>query len=194
MLLLSNVNVNYDMYVIVLTEYSNLGLFGEEDYSNIKLKHKGKVCTEAQYFKAIWQQKSTLKVLAHQPYRLNAGNRQLECDSFVTTQSSTLSSSICRGPHGSRSHSTLFTTASPSIALSSMADSAEEPLMQHEHGPEEEPSQDVDLSDVSLLLEKNLRHPGYFVWLLTLSAGISGLLFGCEILLFSSITEANTNR
>lgn len=60
-----------------------------------------------------------------------------------------------------------------------MADSAEEPLMRQEEGPEEL-SQDVDLNDVSLLLEKNLRHPGYFVWLLTLSAGISGLLFGCE--------------
>ena len=41
--------------------------------------------------------------------------------------------------------------------------------------------QDVDLSDVSLLLEKNLRHPGLFVWLLTLSAGFSGLLFGCRV-------------
>ena len=40
--------------------------------------------------------------------------------------------------------------------------------------------EDVDLSDVSLLLEKNLKNPGVFVWLLTFSAGISGLLFGCE--------------
>jgi SP family myo-inositol transporter-like MFS transporter 13 len=61
-----------------------------------------------------------------------------------------------------------------------MADSAEEPLMWHEEEPEEESGQEVDLSDVSLLLEKNLRRPGYFVWLLTLSAGISGLLFGCK--------------
>lgn len=52
--------------------------------------------------------------------------------------------------------------------------------MRHQDELEEEPNQDVDLSDVSLLLEKNLRHPGYFVWLLTLSAGISGLLFGCK--------------
>jgi SP family myo-inositol transporter-like MFS transporter 13 len=57
-----------------------------------------------------------------------------------------------------------------------MADSAEEPLMRHD---EAETSHEVDLSDVSLLLEKNLKHPGIFVWLLTLSAGMSGLLFGC---------------
>jgi SP family myo-inositol transporter-like MFS transporter 13 len=59
-----------------------------------------------------------------------------------------------------------------------MADAANEPLMRHE--TEDDPAIDVDLSDVSLLLEKNLRHPGLFVWLLTLSAGISGLLFGCK--------------
>lgn len=53
--------------------------------------------------------------------------------------------------------------------------------MRHEPVNEDEPSHDVDLSDVSLLLEKNLRHPGIFVWLLTFSAGISGLLFGCEL-------------
>lgn len=61
-----------------------------------------------------------------------------------------------------------------------MADSAEEPLMRHESGNDDEPSNDVDLTDVSLMLEKNLKHPGIFVWLLTFSAGISGLLFGCE--------------
>ena len=64
-----------------------------------------------------------------------------------------------------------------------MADtSAEEPLMRHEPSNEDgEDIQDVDLSDVSLLLEKNLRKPGLFVWLLTFSAGISGLLFGCKL-------------
>jgi SP family myo-inositol transporter-like MFS transporter 13 len=62
-----------------------------------------------------------------------------------------------------------------------MADTAEEPLMRHESANDDEASQDVDLSDVSLLLEKNLRHPGFFVWLLTFSAGISGLLFGCKL-------------
>ncbi|PBP20439.1 hypothetical protein BUE80_DR008821 [Diplocarpon rosae] len=55
-----------------------------------------------------------------------------------------------------------------------MADSAEEPLIRHES------ANDVDLSDVSLRLEKNLRNPGIFVWLLTFSAGLSGLLFGYD--------------
>ena len=59
-----------------------------------------------------------------------------------------------------------------------MADhSAEQPLMRREDDDDEH--EDVDLSDVDLLLEKNLRNPGLFVWLLTFSAGISGLLFGC---------------
>ncbi|KAH7350921.1 general substrate transporter [Rhexocercosporidium sp. MPI-PUGE-AT-0058] len=61
-----------------------------------------------------------------------------------------------------------------------MADSAEEPLMRHASADETEDSPDVDLGDVSLLLEKNLRNPGIFVWLLTFSAGISGLLFGYD--------------
>ncbi|KAH9213428.1 general substrate transporter [Leptodontidium sp. 2 PMI_412] len=61
-----------------------------------------------------------------------------------------------------------------------MADSAEEPLMRHASADETEDNPDVDLSDVSLLLEKNLRNPGIFVWLLTFSAGISGLLFGYD--------------
>ena len=61
-----------------------------------------------------------------------------------------------------------------------MADDSEEPLMRHEPVDGDEASHDIDLSDVSLLLERNLKHPGIFVWLLTLSAGMSGLLFGCE--------------
>lgn len=52
--------------------------------------------------------------------------------------------------------------------------------MRHELGGEEE-YQDPELNDVSLLLEKNLTNPGIFVWLLTFSAGISGLLFGCML-------------
>ena len=66
-----------------------------------------------------------------------------------------------------------------------MADAAAEPLM----GPLDREDEDIqheaaeaeegDLNNVSLLLEKNLKHPGIFVWLLTFSAGISGLLFGC---------------
>lgn len=53
--------------------------------------------------------------------------------------------------------------------------------MRHASADETEDNPDVDLSDVSLLLEKNLRNPGIFVWLLTFSAGISGLLFGCQL-------------
>jgi SP family myo-inositol transporter-like MFS transporter 13 len=55
----------------------------------------------------------------------------------------------------------------------------EEPLMRHEPENEDETPHDIDTNDVSLLLEKNLKNPGLFVWLLTFSAGISGLLFGC---------------
>jgi len=70
-----------------------------------------------------------------------------------------------------------------------MADSADEPLMRHESETEDDPAIEVDLSDVSLLLEKNLRHPGLFVWLLTFSAGISGLLFGCAYTSFKEEKE-----
>ena len=62
-----------------------------------------------------------------------------------------------------------------------MADSAEEPLMRHEAGVVELVDDDRDINDVSQLLEKNLRSPSIFVWLLTFSAGISGLLFGCRL-------------
>lgn len=55
---------------------------------------------------------------------------------------------------------------------------AEEPLLSNQPGEEEE--DEVD-EEVSLLLEKNLRKPGLFVWLLAFSAGITGLLFGCMI-------------
>lgn len=76
-------------------------------------------------------------------------------------------------------HILLFLTlASPiDIPLEKMASAstAEEPLLLNQPGEEEE---DED-EDVSVLLEKNLRKPGLFVWLLTFSAGISGLLFGC---------------
>jgi hypothetical protein len=60
-----------------------------------------------------------------------------------------------------------------------MADTAVEPLMGRPQNDDE--AEDVELSDVSLLLEKNLKNPGVFVWLLTFSAGISGLLFGCKL-------------
>jgi SP family myo-inositol transporter-like MFS transporter 13 len=58
-----------------------------------------------------------------------------------------------------------------------MADTAEEPLM----GRSQNDDVEEELNDVSLLLEKNLKNPGVFVWLLTFSAGISGLLFGCKL-------------
>ncbi|KAK0109017.1 hypothetical protein ONS96_002851 [Cadophora gregata f. sp. sojae] len=61
-----------------------------------------------------------------------------------------------------------------------MADSAEEPLMRNASAEIAEESPDMDRDDVSLLLEKNLKKPGIFVWLLTFSAGISGLLFGYD--------------
>lgn len=71
-----------------------------------------------------------------------------------------------------------------SFALHDMADPAEQaPLMVHRESAQEH-EDDVD-PDVSLLLERNLRHPGIFVWLLTFSAGMSGLLFGCELLAWS---------
>jgi SP family myo-inositol transporter-like MFS transporter 13 len=66
------------------------------------------------------------------------------------------------------------------MELRRMEDTAEEPLMRGESADADEDvaAQDPG-NDVSVLLEKNLRNPGLFVWLLTLSAGISGLLFGC---------------
>lgn len=59
-----------------------------------------------------------------------------------------------------------------------MADAAEAPLIANRHDSSEAPDDDGDAVDV--LLEKNLRHPGLYVWLLTVAAGISGLLFGCR--------------
>lgn len=64
------------------------------------------------------------------------------------------------------------------MELHRMDDAAEEPLMRGESADADLAAQDLD-DDVSLLLEKHLHHPGLFVWLLTVSAGISGLLFGC---------------
>lgn len=85
-------------------------------------------------------------------------------------------------PHGGSSHNIYLTTANSSITLSNMAvhaDAAEEPLMQRE-GDAEAHDDDEQEEHVSLMLEKNLRRPGRFVWLLTLTAGMTGLLFGCE--------------
>ncbi|KAI9644195.1 hypothetical protein NHQ30_007549 [Ciborinia camelliae] len=71
------------------------------------------------------------------------------------------------------------------IPLETMASTstAEEPLLSNQPGEEEEEEDD---EDVFLLLEKNVRSPGLFVWLLTFSAGISGLLFGYDTGVISS--------
>ncbi len=64
-----------------------------------------------------------------------------------------------------------------------MADQADEPLIGHgnrDRDPDEERPQDLDVHRAGIMPEENLRHPGLFVWLLTFSAGISGLLFGCK--------------
>lgn len=51
---------------------------------------------------------------------------------------------------------------------------------EHENGDEEQMPDDIALGDdTGSLLERDLRRPGLFVWLLTIAAGISGLLFGC---------------
>ncbi|TGO47028.1 hypothetical protein BOTNAR_0550g00070 [Botryotinia narcissicola] len=60
---------------------------------------------------------------------------------------------------------------------------AEEPLLSNQYGEEEEVEVD---DDVSFLLEKNLSKPGIFVWLLSFSAGITGLLFGYDTGVISS--------
>ncbi|KAG4031686.1 hypothetical protein MFRU_008g00500 [Monilinia fructicola] len=66
------------------------------------------------------------------------------------------------------------------------ASTAEEPLLSNQPRDERDGEQDEEDEVVSLLLEKNLRNPGLFVWLLTFSAGISGLLFGYDTGVISS--------
>ena len=39
---------------------------------------------------------------------------------------------------------------------------------------------EINLNSADGVLERDLKSPGLFVWLLTFSAGISGLLFGCR--------------
>lgn len=66
-------------------------------------------------------------------------------------------------------------------AILDMTDySAEQPLMRGVEAEDETTTNELVESDVDLLLEKNLQSPTLFVWLLTFSAGISGLLFGCK--------------
>ena len=66
-----------------------------------------------------------------------------------------------------------------------MADRADEPLMRNENGEgdfDEEEARGHDARGDLKQLEDGLLRPGLFVWLLTFSAGISGLLFGCKLL------------
>jgi hypothetical protein len=71
-----------------------------------------------------------------------------------------------------------------------MADAADQPLMGQQPGDDGRLSEDVDLPDVVPMPEKNLGQPGIYVWLLTFSAGISGLLFGCR---YSQVHEREDN-
>lgn len=69
-------------------------------------------------------------------------------------------------------------------AMEDTTDRAEAPLMSEHYdgGDEERMADDIALNDdTGSLLERDLRRPGLFVWLLTVTAGISGLLFGCKI-------------
>lgn len=66
-----------------------------------------------------------------------------------------------------------------------MADQAEEPLISNGEGSHREPGeeediQDLDLPTASTALQDKLQSPSISIWLLTFSAGISGLLFGCK--------------
>lgn len=70
-----------------------------------------------------------------------------------------------------------------------MATSAEAPLIAHQedHGPDnDEPQQHHDDGYADDLAQDGVprgeedRKVGLFMWLLAISAGISGLLFGCE--------------
>ncbi|ESZ96878.1 hypothetical protein SBOR_2743 [Sclerotinia borealis F-4128] len=69
---------------------------------------------------------------------------------------------------------------------SASASNAQEPLLSNDLNQPGEEEEDDEDEDVSILLEKNLKRPGLFVWLLTFSAGISGLLFGYDTGVISS--------
>lgn len=58
-----------------------------------------------------------------------------------------------------------------------MADRAQEPLI----GGDDHGYEDAALAESTDEHEDPSSTPSLFVWLLTLSAGISGLLFGCMI-------------
>ncbi len=84
-------------------------------------------------------------------------------------------------------------TAAASLANSSAADTSmsrradERPLLQRDDDEdeiwshEEAPDEDISVPKAAADQEGGMAAaPGVFVWLLTLSAGLSGLLFGCE--------------
>lgn len=58
------------------------------------------------------------------------------------------------------------------------ADSAAEPLITNDRNAAERSEEDIE--DEIEVDESELGSPGAFVWLLTICAGISGLLFGYE--------------
>lgn len=61
-----------------------------------------------------------------------------------------------------------------------MANTAEAPLLSHQEDEleDDQGSEVANAEDTGT--EWPAGRPGLFIWLLTLSAGISGLLFGCE--------------
>jgi len=61
-----------------------------------------------------------------------------------------------------------------------MVTSVEQPLMQRDVDEDDDNISEINLSSADGVLERDLKSPGLFVWLLTISAGISGLLFGCR--------------
>jgi SP family myo-inositol transporter-like MFS transporter 13 len=66
------------------------------------------------------------------------------------------------------------------MALQDMPDQAEEPLISSGEGSYRNRDDEEGRDFESTLLQDNLQSPSLFVWLLTFSAGISGLLFGCK--------------
>lgn len=61
-----------------------------------------------------------------------------------------------------------------------MATSAEAPLISHRDDELDDDSHSELEDNEHVSAEWPVGRPGLFIWLLTLSAGISGLLFGCK--------------
>ncbi len=61
-----------------------------------------------------------------------------------------------------------------------MANAVDTPLISHQEDDTADDTQS-EISDAEdTVIEWPAGRPGLFIWLLTLSAGISGLLFGCK--------------